>query len=304
MACKRVVHHWRRRVMAGTTVGLLVALWLGAQAQERALAGQQSMTQQAGTIPAVVTLTNFVYLPLIQVPPPFDIHNRQSVLDFYTQQYLVGVPTIDWTGSIDTCTPGTTSQAFRDAVLRRVNYFRAMAGVPNKVTLYDTYNTKAQAAALMMSANNDLNHTPPNTWQCYSTDGNEGAGNSNLSLGTNGPDAISGQLQDGGDSNYFAGHRRGILYPQSQQMGTGNVPATGGHQAANALWVYDDNFGLTRPPVRDDFVAWPPAGYVPYTVVYARWSFGHPDADFSGATVSMTQGASSVSVTLESVLDG
>ena len=106
------------------------------------------MTQQAGTTPAVVTLTNFVYLPLIQVPPPVDIHNRQSVLDLYTQQYLVGVPAIDWTGSVGTCTPGTTAQAFRDAVLRRVNYFRAMAGVPYTVTLDSTYNTKARATRI------------------------------------------------------------------------------------------------------------------------------------------------------------
>ena len=87
-------------------------------------------------------------------------------------------------------------------------------------------------------------------------------------------------------------------------MGTGNIPDTTGHQAANALWMFDSHTFDPRPPVRDDFVAWPPAGYVPYTVVYARWSFGYLDADFSGATVSMTQGASSVSVTLEAVLDG
>jgi hypothetical protein len=36
-------------------------------------------------------------------------------------------------------------------MLRRINTFRSMAGVPNLRLLSDTYNLKAQAAALMMS---------------------------------------------------------------------------------------------------------------------------------------------------------
>ena len=52
-------------------------------------------------------------------------------------------------------------------MLLRLNYYRAMAGVPATVTFSDTYNAMDQQAALMMSANGQLSHSPPTTWTCY-----------------------------------------------------------------------------------------------------------------------------------------
>ena len=59
-----------------------------------------------------------------------------------------------------------------------------------------------------------------------------------------------------------------------------------------------------RPPTREEFVAWPPPGYVPYQVVYPRWSFSYAGANFSSATVTMTQGGSSVPVAMETLDTG
>jgi len=73
---------------------------------------------------------------------------------------------------------------------------------------------------------------------------------------------------------------------------------------ANALWVFDGNYGAPRPAVRDEFVAWPPPGYVPHTVVYSRWSLSYPGANFSKASVSLTRLGKSVATTIEPVLDG
>ena len=53
--------------------------------------------------------------------------------------------------------------------MNRINYFRAMAGVGDDITFDSTYNTKAQAAALMMSANQALSHSPPADWDCFSS---------------------------------------------------------------------------------------------------------------------------------------
>src|SRR5205085_4420578 len=121
------------------------------------------------------------------------------------------------------CTGGTNSTLYLQAVLRRVNYFRAMAGIPSSITFSNEYSRKAQAAALMMGANNNLDHYPPMTWTCYTQDGYDAAGNSNLSLGNAGPQAVGGQVRDNGANNTAAGHRRWILYPQTRFMGSGNV---------------------------------------------------------------------------------
>ena len=58
---------------------------------------------------------------------------------------------------------------------------------------------------------------------------------------------------------------------------------------------------VPRPPTREEFVAWPPPGYVPYQVVYPRWSFSYAGANFSSATVTMTQGGASVPVAVETL---
>src|SRR5487761_1964675 len=106
----------------------------------------------------------------------------------------------------------------------------------------------------------------PPTWHCFSTEGTNAAASSNLALGYDGPDAITSFIWDFGANNYEAGHRRWILYPQTQVMGAGDVPAQGSFYPANATWVFDANYGGPRPATRTPYVSWPPAGYAPYQV--------------------------------------
>ena len=126
------------------------------------------------------------------------------------------------------------------------------------------------------------------SWLCYTGDGANAAGNSNLAIGGAGPAAISLYILDNGSNNTAVGHRRWILYPQTQTMATGDVSASGGYPAANATWVFDSNYGGPRPDTRDGFVSWPPPGFVPYPTVWNRWSFSYPNADFAAATVTVS----------------
>ncbi len=156
-----------------------------------------------------------------------------------------------------------------------------------------------------MSVNRALSHTPPNSWLCYTADGYSGASSSNLYLGIFGPAAISGYVYDPGSGNDFVGHRRWILYPQTRFMGTGDVPPQSGYPAANALWVFDSaNMWGPRPTTREAFVAWPPPGYVPYQVVYPRWSLAYAGANFDNATVTMTRDGQPIGVTVSPVVNG
>src|SRR5206468_955598 len=100
-----------------------------------------------------------------------------------------------------TCLPGTNATLFVEAVLRRINWFRALSGIPAAVTLDPTTNTLCQMAALMMSANTNLSTTPPLTWRCYSSDGTNAAANSLLALGAAGSDAITLYMRDHGSGN-------------------------------------------------------------------------------------------------------
>ncbi len=231
--------------------------------------------------------------------------NREEVRNFFNTVYAAsGAAAPAWTGAYHSCTAGTVSGAFQDWVALRINFFREMAGVPAGISFSPEFNGKAQHAALMMSANTNLSHYPPPTWTCYSAVGAEAAGKANLALGVLGPDAITGYIEDPGPYNGSVGHRRWLLYPQTRTMGTGDVPGDTNHYAANALWVFDDRFSSPRPTTRDEFVAWPPPGYVPFPVVFPRWSLSYPQADFTNATVTVTRNGSPATVQLEPVATG
>ncbi len=220
-----------------------------------------------------------------------DPTDREAAIAFYNLYYRLppGVE-LEWSGSHAECNPGATNESFRRAVLRRINYFRAMAGVPADIVFAEEYNQKAQAAALMMSVNNALAHSPPTGWACYSAAGADAAGSSNLFLHVVSPQAIDGYMQDpGGGVNQVVPHRRWLLYPQTRSMGIGDIPAVDGYPAANVLWVIDPEHNFDpRPPTRDGYVAWPPPGYVPEELIFQRWSISLANADFANATVTMT----------------
>jgi len=231
--------------------------------------------------------------------------SREQVRSFYNAVYSTsdGVP-MQTTANVLTCTAGTNSTAFKEAVLRRINWFRAMAGLPASVSLNATFNTRDQDAAVIMSANGMLSHFPTPAWACYTGNGANAASNSNIAIGNAGGDAVTAYIWDFGANNNIVGHRRWLLYPQTQVMGTGDVPAVNGFNSANAVWVFDGNFGGTRPATRTPYVAWPPAGYLPYQLAYPQWSFALTNANLSAATVTMRSNGVNVAVSLQPYATG
>lgn len=226
-----------------------------------------------------------------------DVTHRRDVLAFHQNVYRASedyAAKLGWTGDLSSGIPGTTSEAFKEDVRRRVNYYRALAGLPGDIIFNATKSAKCQQAALMMSANNALDHNPPTSWIFYTVGGNEAAGKSNLALGYYGPAAIDGYMVDPGSGNEPVGHRRWLLYPQSREMATGDIPRSGSYNSSNVLWVIGDYKPV--PPAK--FVAWPNEGYVPAPVVPARWSLSYPNADFSNASVSMSRNGTNVSLTV------
>jgi hypothetical protein len=226
-----------------------------------------------------------------------NIASREEMRSFYNGVYTAssGLP-INSTSVVSNCVPGANAAAYQDAVVRRINWFRAAAGIPASITLDNGDCTNDQAAALMMSANGALSHFPPPSWSCYTSSGANAASNSNLAIGNAGPDAITAYIGDYGANNTEVGHRRWILYPQTQIMGTGDIPAQGNYYSANATWVFDANLFGPRPATAQPFVAWPPPGFIPSQLVFPRWSFALSNADLSTANVIMTSNGVSIPV--------
>lgn len=124
-----------------------------------------------------------------------------------------------------------------------------------------------------------LSHDPGPTWPCYSPEGDEGAGRSNLYLGVSGAEAIIGYVDDAGVDSL--GHRRWVLDPRAGVFGTGSTGTT------NALLVIGTP---ASQPAVPELVAWPPPGPVPWQLVFGTWSgaiSGSGTVDVSNASVAV-----------------
>lgn len=225
-----------------------------------------------------------------EVIPTPELTSRETALEDYNTNYLGSeVSDPGWTGSTETCNAGTLPQATHDKVIKRINYFRRMVGLNDNTTLDPSKYGMYQDAALMMKANSDLNHTPPDTWICYTQNGYSGASTSNLALGAHASNAVTLFINDPGASNTSVGHRRWILHSAKTQFSYGST------NSSMSLGVIGVAGGNTKIPA---FIAYPPNGYIPQTLTFPRWSFGIAGADFSAATVTMTGDSGNIPVTI------
>lgn len=244
-----------------------------------------------------------------------DTENRWQVREFFQTVYQFGDDaTMQWTGDYSAADPGSVSPEWLEATRVRINFYRQLAGIPKVGEFNSIWNAKCQASSLIMSGNNTISHYPGEDWLFWTPEGAEAA-TGNLALNSAGRDSIDGYMVDYGStlfpsSNKEVGHRRWILYPKTTEMGSGCAPGEVylneqnvldiKYSSTNTLWVRPPEWwNLPRPDTRDDFVAWPPPGYVPSDLVWSRWHFSYPDADFDSATVSMTRNGESIPVYIE-----
>ncbi len=186
-----------------------------------------------------------------------------------------------WTGSVNGCSAGVVSSAYTQATLDSINYVRGLAKLPF-VVFNSAYTAGAQESALMSLANNDLNHSPPTNWECYTSAGASSSGSSNLCLGCSGPSAIAAYMAEYGSFDTL-GHRRWILNGSAVEMGNGDTGAS------NTLHVISaaNNTPVAGAP---QFALWPSQGYFPAGLFPPLWSASAADqnTDISGASVSVT----------------
>lgn len=240
--------------------------------------------------------------------------SRTDVIAFWNAIYkTTPLPqeTIGWTGAYGgTCQPGSLSTAFEEDVERRINFYRAMVGLPasvlvntgstvvihaNDARVPSSNTTKANAAqqmALSFSYGNTINHNPSSI-SCLTSAGWNAANKGNLALGLFGVDAIDAYIRENDPVSLSswgeeAGHRRWLLKQGSTDFATGDVPGIPGvatRRPVNVLYVLqhpDEVESFSRK-----FVSWPSAGFFPDELVPTQWSLSYPGASFASASVVM-----------------
>ncbi|MEL6177625.1 MAG: CAP domain-containing protein [Myxococcota bacterium] len=189
--------------------------------------------------------------------------------DWPTQADQVWIP-----GEGD-CSAGTIDMTAHTDAMRRLNLYRWLVGLEPASISWEN-QAKAQEAAMMMDVNNDLDHSPPESWVCYNSDGAEAAGRSNLALGYTTPaSTVDGYIRDRGTPSL--GHRRWIFFPRLSDTAFGHVDRGG------AMWALSRDNSIPNP----SFVAYPAPGAFPLEAIRGVWSFSTGNLG-SNITVTIT----------------
>lgn len=189
--------------------------------------------------------------------------------------------------------PGALSNEIQADAVRTLNVVRYIAGIPDDVTLNNTYVKYAQAGALVNYVNGKMDHHPtqPSDMEdeLFKT-GYTGTSQGNLysstaaSIGMNSA-IVSGWMADNGDNNLATvGHRRWCLNPTMRQTGFGAVTGSKGSYAC--MYAFDGSLQTSSY----DTVVWP-AQTMPteYFGGNYPWSISS-DTGFSGNTsVTLTR---------------
>ena len=161
---------------------------------------------------------------------------------------------------------GSLKQEVLQAGLDRLNALRRIAGLPD-VALDANYTAKAQAAALVNAANDQLSHTPGKPAgmdnALYNL-GKDGAGSSNIaafmSCTANGPVAycVDMWMEDSDGYNIDRlGHRRWQLNPGMGKTGWGVA------QGSSFAYAAEYSFDNSGAGCDYDFISWPASGNFP-----------------------------------------
>ncbi|MEI6089642.1 MAG: CAP domain-containing protein [bacterium] len=216
--------------------------------------------------------------------------------------------------NLTTCTKGDLLETQKQAILTMVNSIRALHNL-KPVTYEPAFDAPASEAALMMAKNEELSHTPPNSWGCWSQTGYDGAEHTNLFMSTrtaSDPPTTEYSIVSWMIDNFSdrVGHRRWIIDPFLKRIAIGRADGASSKQQGQAicgmaLYVIDDS----KQDVSDwqvNYVGYPYQYYSPQYVFYndggsTKWHYlsftyvadkynywNNQKVDYSGATVTMT----------------
>ena len=235
---------------------------------------------------------------------------KQYIIKDYELTHKTSMVTFDeinWTGNIDNCRCGTLSDSYYAKFLERMKFFRRLTGINDNVFLDEKYNKLAQEAALIMDANNLLNHRPLTSYKCYSDKGYQGASHGNLFLGLWSSDCVDGYISDGGVES--VGHRRWVINPLNTHFGTGSTVAKGywgGGTGYNCLVVITDELDSDSEAYFEKHpITWPMNGYFPEEFLSnSNWSFSLVNANLSSAKIVVKQGDVILKIKKEPIYEG
>ena len=226
-----------------------------------------------------------------RLPDPTDPEARteEQVCDRWRSDYPE-LATWIWHEGASECDPGEVSEEARNDGVRRINLFRWLVGLEPVTRGAPEIESSEQSCAIMMLRNGTINHNPPSSWNCYTSEGARGASSSNLAMGTPTPaNAIDLYISDWRNETTM-GHRRWILYPPYSSAAIGHAGSF------NCLHVFSWGGTSSRR-----WVAFPSPGPYPVQGVLGSWTFSS-DGVGSSTSVSIIKESNGATIPVQTTL--
>ncbi len=219
-----------------------------------------------------------------------DTGARDAVMDAWWDELSKDPWIYTPVGFASRCQNVALSPEYERAVTDRVSFDRAMAGVDASLAVDPARSARAQAAALIISAQGQVGGDPPQGWRCWSPEGAAGPSESLTTLGAHGAAGVDRLVENAEPDDASVSRRAGLLAPALRTVGIGAMPYQGG--PADSLAV-----SVAVPPSPDGpsregqgIVLRPPRGHLPRLEAPARWSVPQQQEgrDLTGATAAVT----------------
>ena len=211
-------------------------------------------------------------------PPAADLSARsvQDVCDIWTDSFQRSSNDTWMIEPVDACDRGRLHPDELRQALHTTSRFRMIVGLYPVSLSEPTVVTTQECATMHAATNMGLNHTPPNTWNCFTQEGYQGCSSSNLARGINNPaGTVALYVADNGVPSL--GHRRWVFNPRMGETAFGHRGSYGA--------MYSFNMNRSHNP---DFVAFPAPGPFPRNALGGKWSI-HGGASYNDQhTVTIT----------------
>ena len=201
-----------------------------------------------------------------------------------------------WTGNQqDKCDAGAMNEIDKEDTMRRIMFYRYLAGLEkHDITENTEISKNCQLAATIWVDHDGIGHEMDKTWECMTDGAYEAAAKGVLvENAVTSATSIDNYIEDLGEMNVDLGHRRWLLMRRLKEVGIGFTKRPSLQQGASDQEIAKGVIQVTGTELATDtnendapFVAYPGPGPQPKNLIWGKWSVTLPEGSRLGCNKS------------------